>query len=218
MPSATAGWPAEQSPPDRRIVLIADDDPLLRSSLDSLFRSVGLETRLFASARDVMDAQFPDATCCIVMDIRMPRMSGLEFQAQLNARGLRVPIIFITGHGDIPMSVKAMKAGAFDFMTKPFRDQEMLDAVEAALSRDGDRRSQDKALADSRTRYEALTPREKEVMAGVTRGLLNKQVAAELGISEITVKLHRSSLMKKLEVRAFADLVRLAEALGVNNG
>ncbi|MFP5515732.1 MAG: response regulator transcription factor [Alphaproteobacteria bacterium] len=180
-------------------MLIVDDDPLLRSSLDSLFRSVGLETRLFASAQDVMDAQFSDATCCIVMDIRMP-------------------IIFITGHGDIPMSVKAMKAGAFDFMTKPFRDQEMLDTVEAALTRDGERRSQDRVLADGRARYDSLTPREKEVMAGVTRGLLNKQVAAELGISEITVKLHRSSLMKKLGVRALADLVRLAEALGINRG
>ena len=218
MHPATAGRPAEQTISDRRIVLIVDDDPLLRSSLDSLFRSVGLETRLFASAQDVMDAQFSDVTCCMVMDIRMPRMSGLEFQAQLNARGIRVPIIFITGHGDIPMSVQAMKAGAFDFMTKPFRDQEMLDAVEAALTRDGERRSQDRILADGRARYDALTPREKEVMAGVTRGLLNKQVAAELGISEITVKLHRSSLMKKLGVRALADLVRLAEALGINRG
>lgn len=218
MHPATASRPAEQSPSDRRIVLIVDDDPLLRSSLDSLFRSVGLETRLFASAQDLMDARFPDTTCCIVMDIRMPRMSGLDFQAQLNARGVGVPIIFITGHGDIPMSVKAMKAGAFDFMTKPFRDQELLDAVEAALTRDAGRRSQDRVLADSRARYESLTPREKEVMAGVTRGLLNKQVAAELGISEITVKLHRSSLMKKLGVRAVADLVRLAEALGIHHG
>jgi len=197
--------------------MIVDDDPMVRTSMDSLFRSVGLQTRLFASAQEVMETPLPDVACCIVMDIRMPRMSGLEFQAQLNARGDGVPIIFITGHGDIPMSVRAMKAGAFDFLAKPFRDQEILDAVEAALARDGERRARDHVLADSRARFEALTPREKEVMAGVTRGLLNKQVAAELGISEITVKLHRSSLMRKMGVRALADLVRVAEALNLRD-
>lgn len=214
MPTPSTGGlsPTDSDP---RVVMIVDDDPLVRSSMDSLFRSVGLRTQLFASAREVLETPLPDATCCIVMDIRMPQMSGLEFQARLNARGDGVPLIFITGHGDIPMSVKAMKAGAVDFLAKPFRDQDILDAVESALDQDGRRRARHRELADSRARFDALTPREKEVMAGVTRGLLNKQVAGELGISEITVKLHRSSLMKKMGVRALADLVRLAEAVGL---
>ena len=170
---------------------------------------------LFRMAKDgeiELDARLPESPCCLVVDVRMPQIGGFECRDRLLERGIDLPVIFLTGHGDIPMSVKAMKAGAFDFMTKPFRDQELLDAVEAALTRDAGRRSQDRVLADSRARYESLTPREKEVMAGVTRGLLNKQVAAELGISEITVKLHRSSLMKKLGVRAVADLVRLVSA------
>lgn len=198
------------------IVMIVDDDPLVRRAMDSLLRSVGLATATYASAQEVLNAKLPDVPCCLVVDVRMPDIGGLDFQARLNARGEAIPIIFITGHGDIPMSVQAMKAGASDFLPKPFRDQDMLDAVTAALQRDGQRRQAATHITALRARYEALTPREREVMTRVAHGLLNKQVAAELGISEITVKLHRGSAMKKLGARTVADLVRAADALALS--
>lgn len=201
---------------EQQIVIIVDDDPLVRKSMDSLFRSVGLGTQAFGSAIEILDAELPDLNSCLVVDIRMPKLGGLEFQARLVERGDDVPIIFVTGHGDIPMSVKAMKAGAVDFLAKPFRDQDMLDAVASALARDKEQRAARADLATSRGLYERLTPRERQVMAGVVRGLMNKQIAGELGLSEITVKLHRSSLMKKMKLRTVADLVRAAEFLDRN--
>jgi FixJ family two-component response regulator len=195
------------------IVLIVDDDPSVREALGRLFRSVDLEPRLFASVPELKRQTFPDAPCCLVLDIRLPGVSGLDFQTQLADANIHVPIIMMTGHGDIPMSVRAMKGGAVDFLTKPFRDQDMLDAVAHAIERDRKRRDSDKALAELRALFESLTPREREIMALVTAGLMNKQVAGELGLSEITVKIHRGHIMKKMGVRSLADLVRAAEAL-----
>jgi len=201
------------APPETPIVLVVDDDPSVREALGRLFRSVGLEPRLFASAAELMRHQFPEAPCCIVLDIRLPGVSGLDFQTHLANASIHVPIIMMTGHGDIPMSVRAMKAGAVDFLTKPFRDQDMLDAVAQATERDRKRRDSEKGLAELRKLFESLTPREREIMALVTAGLMNKQVAAQLGIHEITVKIHRGHIMRKMGVRSLADLVRAAEAL-----
>lgn len=195
------------------LVIIVDDDPLVRASLDSLFRSVGFATRLHANAREVLDGEAGDELACVVTDVRMPEVGGFEFQSALNARGAGLPVIFMTGHGDIPMSVRAMKAGAVDFLSKPFRDQDMLDAVNAAFERARADRVASQGSADAKSRYDLLTPREREVMDGVVRGLLNKQIAGELGIAEITVKLHRSSVMRKLGLRRVPDLVRLADQL-----
>jgi FixJ family two-component response regulator len=195
------------------LVIIVDDDPLVRASLDSLFRSVGFATRLHANAREALESETGDALACVVTDVRMPEVGGFEFQSALNARGTGVPVIFMTGHGDIPMSVRAMKAGAVDFLSKPFRDQDMLDAVNAAFERARADRAANKETTDAKARYDLLTPREREVMNGVVRGLLNKQIAGELGIAEITVKLHRSSLMRKLGIRRVPDLVRMADQL-----
>ena len=194
-------------------VLIVDDDSSIREALGRLFRSVDLEPQLFASVAELMRQEFPDAPCCLVLDIRLPGVSGLDFQTQLANSNIHVPIIMMTGHGDIPMSVRAMKGGAVDFLTKPFRDQDMLDAVAQAIERDRKRRDSDKALAELRERFESLTPREREIMALVTAGLMNKQVAGELGLSEITVKIHRGHIMRKMGVRSLADLVRAGEAL-----
>jgi FixJ family two-component response regulator len=194
-------------------VLVVDDDPSLREALGRLFRSVDLEPKLFPSVADLLLNKFPDAPCCLVLDIRLPGVSGLDFQTQLANSDIHVPIIMMTGHGDIPMSVRAMKGGAVDFLTKPFRDQDMLDAVAQAIERDRNRRDSDKELAELRERFESLTPREREIMALVTTGLMNKQVAGELGLSEITVKIHRGHIMRKMGVRSLADLVRAAEAL-----
>ncbi|WP_206244585.1 response regulator transcription factor [Novosphingobium terrae] len=191
------------------LVIIVDDDPMLLESSASLLRSVGLPTLCFGSGQAVLEARLPDVPSCLVIDIRMPQMGGFEIQAKLAERGDDIPAIFVTGHGDIPMSVKAMKAGAVDFLPKPCRDQDLLDAIAAALERDRARRSARKDLAASQSLYDRLTAREKEVMGGVCRGLLNKQVGAELGITEITVKLHRSSLMKKLGAKSFAELIRM---------
>ena len=199
--------------PETPIVLIVDDDPSVREALGRLFRSVDLEPRLFASVPELMRQKFPDTPCCLVLDIRLPGVSGLDFQTQLSEANTHVPIIMMTGHGDIPMSVKAMKGGAVDFLTKPFRDQDMLDAVANAIERDRKRRGSDKALAELRGLFKSLTPREREIMALVTAGLMNKQVAGELGLSEITVKIHRGHIMKKMGMRSLADLVRAAEAL-----
>ena len=198
------------------VVMIVDDDAAIRASLDSLFRSIGLETRLFSSPTELLGGTLPDGPACIVLDIRLPGVSGLDLQGQLTRQGIEFPIVFMTGHGDIPMSVRAMKAGAVDFLSKPFRDQDMLDAVTVALERDTQRRSQSAALEDLRAQYETLTAREREVMGYVTAGLMNKQVAGLMGLSEITVKIHRGNVMRKMEVRSLADLVRKAEALGVS--
>jgi len=201
--------------PQTPIVLVVDDDPEVRDALSSLFRSVGLEPRLFGSTMEFLQHRLPDAPCCIVLDIRLPGVGGLDFQDQLTKANIHVPIVMITGHGDIPMSVRAMKAGAVDFLTKPFRHQDMLDAVAKAIERDRKRRDSESSLAELRRLFESLTTREREIMMHVTAGLMNKQVAAELGLSEITVKIHRGHLMRKMGVRSLADLVRAAEALNL---
>lgn len=194
-------------------VHIVDDDAALRDALDSLFRSVGLETRLFANAQAFLESGLANDAGCLVLDVRLPGLSGLDFQDKLAAADVRMPIVLMTGHGDIPMSVRGMKAGAVDFLTKPFRDQDMLDAVAAALERDAASRAQQGDIGDLRARFEALSPREKQVMARVASGLMNKQVAHQLGLSEITVKIHRGNLMRKMAAKSLADLVRMAEAL-----
>jgi FixJ family two-component response regulator len=202
--------------PSSATVIIVDDDAGIRASLDSLFRSVGLETRLFSSPAELLGGSLPGGPGCIVLDVRLPGVSGLDLQSQLVRQGISYPIIFMTGHGDIPMSVRAMKAGAVDFLSKPFRDQDMLDAVTAALERDAQHRAEAATKEDIRAQYETLTAREREVMGHVTAGLMNKQVAALIGLSEITVKIHRGNVMRKMGVRSLADLVRKAEALGVS--
>ncbi|MGF7056145.1 FixJ family two-component response regulator [Bosea sp. OAE752] len=196
--------------------MIVDDDPAVRESLDSLIRSVGLATRLFGAPAELLQGALPDVPGCIILDVRLPGISGLDFQDQLARQGIALPIVFMTGHGDIPMTVRAMKAGAVDFLSKPFRDQEMLDAVTSAIERDRQRRSATAALDDQRSAYATLTAREREVMTHVVAGLMNKQVAGVLGLSEITVKIHRGNVMRKMGVRTLADLVRTAEALGVH--
>ncbi|ARS27083.1 response regulator transcription factor [Sphingomonas sp. KC8] len=198
---------------DTAIVHIVEDDESLRASLDSLLRSVGLATRMYGSARAFMDADRPDAPGCLVLDIRLPGMSGLDFQAQLADSGVHLPVILMTGFGDIPMSVRGMKAGAVDFLTKPFRDQDMLDAVATAIERDQARRAAEDGAADLLGLFQTLSPRERQVMALVTAGKMNKQVAGDLNLSEITVKIHRGHAMRKMGARSLADLVRMAEAL-----
>jgi FixJ family two-component response regulator len=195
------------------IVLVVDDDVSVREALSSLFRSVGLDPKLFGSTAELLQHKLPDAPCCLVLDIRLPGVSGLDFQTQLAKANIHVPVIMMTGHGDIPMSVRAMKAGAVDFLSKPFRDQDMLDAVAQAIERDRKRRDSETSITELRELFEALTMREREIMALVTAGLMNKQVAAELGLSEITVKIHRGHVMKKMGVRSLASLVRAADVL-----
>lgn len=197
------------------IVLVIDDDPLTRGSLSSLFRSVGLGVKAFASATELLENPLPAVPSCLVLDVRLPRLSGFDLQTELSRLGVNIPIIFLTGHGDIPMSVKAMKAGAVDFLTKPFRDQEMLDAVAGALERDRKRRSEEQSNLDMRARFETLTPRERQTMSLVTAGLMNKQVAGRIGISEMTVKIHRGHVMRKMGTKSLADLVLVAENLGI---
>jgi FixJ family two-component response regulator len=204
------------APPETSIVLIVDDDDSVREALSSLFRSVGLDPKMFASTVELLQHKLPETPCCLVLDIRLPGVSGLDFQTQLAKADIHVPIIMMTGHGDIPMSVRAMKGGAVDFLTKPFRDQDMLDAVAQALERDRKRRDSEKSRAEIRGLFESLTPREREIMTLVTTGLMNKQVAAQVGLSEITVKIHRGHVMRKMGVRSLADLVRAAEVLELN--
>jgi FixJ family two-component response regulator len=199
------------------IVFVIDDDDSMRRALTSLFRSVGLRAEVFGSAPEFLRSKLPEAPGCLVLDIRLPGPSGLDFQNELAKVNIHIPIIFVTGHGDIPMTVRAMKAGAVDFLTKPFRDQDMLDAVATAIERDRKRRCDEKILLELRSLFAALTPREQEVLALVASGLMNKQVAAEIGLAEITVKIHRGHIMKKMGARSLADLVRMAEMLGLHH-
>jgi FixJ family two-component response regulator len=204
-----------RAPSEDSVVFIVDDDPIVCGAIKSLLMSVGQQVQLFESARDLLQSSLPKVPSCLVLDIRLPGLSGLDLQAELTNVGLPIPIIFITGHGDIPMTVKAMKAGAIDFLTKPFRDQDLLDAVTRALDRDRKRRQVEENTRDLRARYLTLTPREKQVMALVTEGLLNKQIAGRLEISQVTAKIHRGKVMRKLAARSLADLMVMAEALGV---
>lgn len=197
------------------IVYVIDDDPSVREAIESLIRSVGMRVETFASAQDFMAGSRSDAPACLVLDVRMPGLSGLDLQRELTAAGIQMPIIFITGHGDIPMSVRAMKAGAVEFLTKPFRDQDLLDAISQAIDRDRELRKQQADVAGLRDRFERLTPREREVMEFVVTGLLNKQIAVRMGISEITVKLHRHQVMEKMKADSLANLVRMSEKLSV---
>ncbi len=197
------------------VVYVIDDDASMREALQSLFASVGLRVEAFGSALDFLGRKLPDAATCLVVDIRLPGLGGLDFQAELTKANIDVPIIFITGHGDIAMTVKAMKAGAVEFLTKPFRDQDLLDAVKLALEKDEAQRRIRKASSIIRSLYESLTPREQEVIRLVTAGLMNKQVAAEMGVSEITVKVHRGNVMRKMKASSLADLVRMADVLGI---
>ena len=197
------------------VVHVVDDDASLRNALESLFRSVGIEVRTYGSAREFLDAKRPDRPGCLVLDIRLPGTSGLDFQGQLAELGIALPVVLMTGHGDIPMSVRGMKAGAVDFLAKPFRDQDMLDAVTTAIERDRRGRAASAQQEGLRTRYATLSPREQQVMALVTAGRLNKQVAGDLELSEITVKIHRGSAMRKMGARTLPDLVRMAEALEI---
>ena len=197
------------------IVFVVDDDPSMRKALTNLFRSVGLRAEVFGSAREFLESELPDVASCLVLDIRLPGPSGLDFQAELAKTNIQIPIIFMTGHGDIPMTVKAMKAGAVDFLTKPFRDQDMLDAVAIAIERDRAKRKEEKIVAELRAVFETLTARERDVLALVASGLMNKQIAAEIGLAEITVKIHRGHIMRKMGAKSLADLVRMAEMLGV---
>lgn len=195
------------------IVFVVDDDASVRAALSSLVRSVGLHVEIFASAPEFLRYQRPDAAACLVLDVRLPGLSGLELQRELAEAGERIPIVFITGHGDIPMSVRAMKAGAVEFLPKPFRDQDLLDAVQQALDRDQAARERRAELAAVKERFDTLTPREREVTRHVVHGRLNKQVAAELGLSEITVKVHRRHIMQKMGASSLAELVRIVQKL-----
>jgi FixJ family two-component response regulator len=197
-------------------VLVVEDDESVRRALANLFQSVGLEVMLFGSASEMLQSGLPASASCLVLDVRLPGLSGLDFQAELAKTNTHIPIIFMSGHGDIPMTVRAMKGGAIDFLTKPFRDQDMLDAVSAAIERDRQHREAENIMSNLQTRFETLTPREREIFALVSSGLMNKQVAAELGLAEITVKIHRGHITRKMGARSLAELVRQAEALGIS--
>jgi FixJ family two-component response regulator len=209
----TMASPNAKAPAAGATVFIVDDDKSICLALDGLFRSIGLQVQMLPSGSDFLSRGRPMVPSCLVLDIRMPGLSGLELQAALPERQIHTPVIMMTGHGDIPMSVQAMKAGAVDFLTKPFRDQDMLDAVARAIAQDKKQREEEEAVAHLRKKYDSLTPRERDVMALVTKGLMNKQIAAEVGLSEITVKIYRGQVMKKMAARSVPDLVRMFEAL-----
>jgi FixJ family two-component response regulator len=200
---------------EKSIVYIIDDDPLYRSSTERLVRSVGFSVLGFKSAREFLGSQRSNVPSCLLLDVRMPGISGLDLQQELAETGVKLPIIFITGYGDIPMSVQAIKAGAIEFLTKPFRDQVLLDAITQAIGRDRTARDQRARYTDLRRRYESLSPREREVFRGVVSGMLNKQIAEEIDTTERTVKFHRAQIMRKMQVRSLAELVRMADTLGV---
>jgi RNA polymerase sigma factor (sigma-70 family) len=205
-------------PEGNPIVFVVDDEADVREGLRDLLASVGLRSAVFSSTAELLRSKPFDEVSCLILDVRLPGLGGLDFQAELTAAKIDIPIIFITGHGDIPMTVRALKAGAIEFLTKPFRDQDILDAVRIALDRDRARRESNGKTRDLRLRFETLSPREREIIKLVTAGLMNKQVAAEMGLSEVTVKVHRHNVMKKLGARSLADLVRMADALGISRG
>ena len=197
-------------------VIIVDDDELVRDALAGLLRSIGLQTKQFPSVPEFLKWKLPDRPSCLVLDVRLPGVSGLDFQSELNKTNAQIPIVFMTGHGDIPMSVRAMKGGAVDFLSKPFRDQDMLDAVQTALENDRKRRQSASGSLQLKTIFDALTSREQEIMGFVAAGLMNKQIAAEIGVSEVTVKFHRGNMMRKIGAKSVAELVRMADTLGVH--
>jgi FixJ family two-component response regulator len=197
------------------MVFVIDDDISMRRALTNLFESVGLKVQAFGSAPELMKTTLPEVASCLVLDIRLPGLSGLDLQAELAKANVHIPIIFITGHGDIPMTVRAMKGGAVDFLTKPFRDQDLLDAVRTAIERDRNRREVEKTVSNLQALFETLSRREREVLAFVASGLMNKQIAAELGLAEITVKIYRGHIMKKMQAKSLAELIRMTEMLGI---
>ena len=210
-PEPASGKGAVKEP----IVFVIDDDLSMRRALTNLIQSVGLEVQTFGSAAELLKSELPEVVSCLVLDIRLPGLSGLDLQTELAKAKIRIPIIFITGHGDIPMTVRAMKGGAIDFLTKPFRDQELLDAVVGAIDKDRKRRETDKTVANLQALYDTLSSREREVLGFVAAGLMNKQIAAELDLAEITVKIYRGHIMKKMQARSLADLIRMTETLGI---
>jgi FixJ family two-component response regulator len=197
-------------------VFVIDDDESVRDALKRLFGSVGLQAETYASTAEFLHSKRPDISSCLVLDVRLPGLSGLDFQGELAKARIHLPIIFLTGYGDIPMSVQAMKAGAVEFLIKPFREQDLLDAVRVALERDRARRESDKVISSARTRFDSLTPREQEVLAFVASGLMNKQIAGEIGVSEVTVKVHRGNVMRKMGAKSLVDLIRMADMLGIH--
>jgi FixJ family two-component response regulator len=201
---------------EQPIVFVIDDDESMRRALTNLFQSVSLRVEVFGSAPELLRSKLPDVASCLVLDVRLPGLSGLDFQLELAKANIHIPIVFMTGHGDIPMSVMAMKAGAVDFLSKPFRQQEMLDAVTVAIERDRKRRKDEKIISNAQALFETLTPRESEVLSLVAAGLMNKQIAAEIGIAEITVKIHRGHIMRKMGTRSLADLVKITEMLRIH--
>ena len=206
------------APSERPIVFVVDDDAVVRESIEDLLQSVGLDVRLFASPEEFLQTRCPDVPGCLVLDVRLPEQSGLDFQRELVGTDKELPVVFITGHGDIPMSVRAMKSGAVEFLTKPFRDQDLLDAIQAAIARDRARRADARVLVEIRRRFAALTPREQDVMRQVVSGRLNKQVASDLNLSEARVKALRGQIMRKMHVETLAELVRIADRLGITAG
>jgi FixJ family two-component response regulator len=197
------------------VVIIIDDDGDVRDAVSNLLRSVGLQTKVFASVADFLQWNGPDVPSCLVLDVRLPGLSGLDFQSEMSKSNIQTPVVFMTGHGDIPMTVRAMKGGAVDFLAKPFRDQDMIDAVQAGLDRDRRRRKNISDTSRLKSAYDELTPREQEIMAVVAEGLMNKQIAGKIGVSEVTVKFHRGNVMRKMGAKSVAELVRMADALGL---